>query len=88
VPVAESALAHVLASRGPGSGVAAASDLLRNVEAILRAEAPPGMPAAELASAAARLVEQQGLVGRLRSNPATPYDQAPPDVPQAVDTRL
>lgn len=89
VPVGESALSRVLAVRGQGAGAVAASDLLRSVEAMLRAEAPPGMSSSELQAAAARLVDQQGLVGRL-GTPATksgPYEDAFDTAP-SVDTRI
>src|ERR1700710_141833 len=62
LPLAETALRRVLASQGP-SGVenptATALDLLRSVEALLRASAPAGTPVEEIGAAAARLVERQ-----------------------------
>jgi hypothetical protein len=98
--VGETALRQVLASRSSGDPdpAATAIELLRSVEALLRSTAPSGTPATELGTAASRLVERQGLLGRLASGGT---GQMPPasgtvewaDGPSAagspsVDTRL
>lgn len=105
LPVAETALRRALASQGP-SGVenptATALDLLRSVEALLRAAAPAGTSTEEIGAAAARLVERQGLLARLTdagsvaqpsavtSNSGDVWTGSVADgaQPSAVDTRL
>jgi hypothetical protein len=71
-----------------------ALDLLRNVEALLRATAPAGISAEDLGAAAAQLVARQGLVARLVEPPAataapwTDGDGSEDAGPASVDTRL
>jgi hypothetical protein len=98
LPVAEAALRQVLAAQGsaraPQDAASMALDLLRNVEALLRASAPAGVSAEDLGAAAAQLVARQGLVARLVEAPsavAGPWtDEARPEDagPTSVDTRL
>ena len=98
LPVAESALRQVLASqgspRGPDDAASMALDLLRSVEALLRATAPDGASSQDFGAAAARLVERQGLLARLTGAPGTPggtwTEQAGDEDagPASLDTRL
>jgi hypothetical protein len=91
LPVGEAALRQVLAAQGAGNSTATAVDLLRSVEALLRATAPTGLSSEEFGAAAARLVERQGLLARLSTpQPAVswPSGSTDPDHPAAVDTRL
>jgi hypothetical protein len=96
LPVAEAALRQVLASQGsvraPQDAASMALDLLRNVEALLRATAPAGVSAEDLGAAAAQLVARQGLLARLVEPPtAAPWtdgDGAEDPGPASVDTRL
>jgi hypothetical protein len=91
LPVGEAALRQVLASQGAGNSNATAVDLLRSVEALLRATAPTGLSSEDLGAAAARLVERQGLLARLSTaRPAGnwPTVSTEPEHPAAVDTRL
>jgi hypothetical protein len=106
LPVAEAALRRVLASKGSDRAsedpAATALDLLRSVEALLRASAPIGTSTEDVGAAAARLVERQGLLARLAATPAQPaaptaalmtadlwHGTAPDGVgPSTLDTRL
>jgi hypothetical protein len=102
LPIAESALRHVLASLGSSGGsndpAATALELLRSVEELLRAASPEGTSAQDLGAAAAQLVERQGLLARLSASTSNPVSQPGADAwsgsatgdadPAAVDTRL
>lgn len=103
LPVAETALRQVLASRGrtPDDPKAVALDLLRSVEALLRASAPEGTSSEEIGSAAAQLIQRQGLLTRLGAGTASDIDAGGPPAADAwqagrdagagahtVDTRL
>jgi hypothetical protein len=92
LPVAEAALRRALAAGSNQDPHAFALDLLRSVEALLRATAPAGMSPDDIGAAAARLVERQGLLARLGDTHPTgtwPTGAGPEDfTPQAVDTRL
>jgi hypothetical protein len=99
VPVAEAALHEVMATHDQAEHddpVAAAADLLRSVEALLRTTTPAGLSTEDLADAAAHLVDQQGLLARLTSDHApgtaggdSSWEQAAEEEsPTSVDTRL
>jgi hypothetical protein len=65
--VGQAALREVLAGGGTSDEdrTATAIELLRNVEALLRSNAPNGISSADIGRAAARLVERQGLLEKL-----------------------
>ncbi len=93
LPVAEAALRRALAAGSNQDPHTFALDLLRSVEALIRATAPAGMSPDDIGAAAARLVERQGLLARLNDTPPAggtwPTGVGPEDLtPQAVDTRL
>jgi hypothetical protein len=91
LPVAEAALRRALAAGGNQDPHAFALDLLRSVEALLRATAPSGMSPDDIGAAAARLVERQGLLARLGDTHPTgtwPTGAGPEDFTPHVDTRL
>jgi hypothetical protein len=92
LPVAEAALRRALAAGTNQDPHAFALDLLRSVEALIRATAPVGMSPDDIGAAAARLVERQGLLARLHDTQPSgtwPTGVGPEDLtPNAVDTRL
>jgi hypothetical protein len=92
LPVAEAALRRALAAGSNQDPHAFALDLLRSVEALIRATAPAGLSPDDIGAAAARLVERQGLLARLGDTQPSgtwPTGAGPDDLtPQAVDTRL
>jgi hypothetical protein len=94
LPVAEAALRQALAAGANQDPHAFALDLLRSVEALLRATAPAGVSPDDIGAAAARLVERQGLLARLadaQPSGTWPTGASPEDLdraPTALDTRL